>query len=107
MFCKEQDVISIHSYIKDYLQLKDLYINQIYFCPYFKEGSIKKYKIDSNFRKPKIGMYLKIKKNWFISNKYTKMIGDRNSDMLFAKNAGIKGLLFKDNNLFTFIEKYF
>ena len=68
--------------------LKDLYINQIYFCPYFR-GSIKKYKIDSNFRKLKIGMYLKIK-NWFISNKYAKMIGDRNSDMLFAKNAGIK-----------------
>ena len=35
------------------------------------------------------------------------MIGDRNSDMLFVKNAGIKGLLFKDNNLFTFIKKYF
>ena len=106
-YFKEQDVFNIHSYIKDYLQLKDLYINQIYFCPYFKEGTIKKYQIDSYLRKPKIGMYLQIKKNWLISNKNTKMIGDRNSDILFAKNAGIKGLLFKQNNLFNFVKKYF
>ena len=106
-YFKEQDVFNIHSYIKDYLQLKDLYINQIYFCPYFKEGTIKKYKIDSHLRKPKIGMYLQIKKNWLINNKNTKMIGDRNSDILFAKNAGIKGLLFKNNNLFNFVKKYF
>ncbi len=61
-YFKEHDVLKIHSFIKDYLQSKDLYINQIYYCPYFKKGIIKKYKIDSNLRKPKTGMFLLIKK---------------------------------------------
>ena len=89
-YFKENDVLKIHSFIKDYLQSKDLYINQIYYCPYFKKGIIKKYKIDSNLRKPKTGMFLLIKKNWLISNKNTKMIGDKNTDIMFSKNARIK-----------------
>ena len=33
------------------------------------------------------------------------MIGDRSVDMKFAKNAGIKGYLFKGNNLLKFVQK--
>ena len=60
-------------------------IDKIFFCPYHKDGIIKKYKKNSNLRKPKIGMYLKAKKKWNIDKKNTYMVGDQIKDMKYAK----------------------
>ena len=73
-YFKEQDVIGIHSYIK-VSSIEDLYINQIYFCPYFKEVQLKNIKLTVILESQKLAC-IKNKKNWFISNKYTKMIGE-------------------------------
>ncbi|MDA7453893.1 HAD-IIIA family hydrolase, partial [Candidatus Pelagibacter ubique] len=106
-FYSEKKVIKLHKYIKDQLQLNDTYINQIYYCPFHKDGIIHKYRIKSSLRKPKKGMYLLIKKNWNIGEKKTFMIGDQDSDIKFAENAKIKGILFQGGNLFKFVKKYF
>ena len=78
--------------------------DKIYFCPYHKDGVVKKYKKNSNLRKPKIGMFLKVKKIWKIDKKNSFMIGDQTTDMEFAKRARIKGYLFKHDNLYKFIK---
>ena len=56
-------------------------------------------------RKPRIGMFLKANKIWRIDKKNSFIIGDQITDMEFAKNAGIKGYLFNENDLYKFVKK--
>jgi D-glycero-D-manno-heptose 1,7-bisphosphate phosphatase len=106
-FFSEAEVQILHQFIKDQLSKNYSYINQIYYCPFHPKAKIKKYKKNSINRKPKIGLFLKIKNDWFINSKNTFMIGDQNSDIEFANNCKIKGFLFNEKNLFKFSQKYF
>ena len=100
-----KDVYKLHNYVKMKLKQMGTSIDKIYFCPYHKDGVIKKYKKKSKLRKPNIGMYLKARKIWNIDKKNSFMIGDQATDMQFAKKAGIKGFLFNEENLYNFIKK--
>jgi len=100
-----RDVYRVHRYLKSELKKIGTYVDKIYFCPYHKDGIVKKYKRSSILRKPRIGMFLKTNKIWRIDKKNSFMIGDQITDMVFAKNAGIKGYLFNENDLYKFIKK--
>jgi D-glycero-D-manno-heptose 1,7-bisphosphate phosphatase len=106
-FYSEKKVIKIHQFIKKELQLNDCYINNFYYCPYHKDATVIKYKKDSVLRKPKNGMFLLIKKEWNVDAENVYMIGDQESDMEFAKNSKITGILFGEKNLLSFVKKHF
>ena len=100
-----KDVRKIHSYIQKKLKKNGAKIDAFYFCPFHKDGVIKRYKKNSVLRKPNIGMFLLAKKKWNIDQKNSFMIGDQKTDMEFAKRAKIKGYLFNQKNLYQFIKK--
>jgi D-glycero-D-manno-heptose 1,7-bisphosphate phosphatase len=100
-----EDVKKIHSYIKKKLKENNAKIDAFYFCPFHKDGVIKRYKKNSVLRKPNIGMFLLAKKRWNIDQKNSFMIGDQKTDIDFAKKAKIKGYLFNQKNLYHFIKK--
>ena len=104
-YFKISDVHKIHNYIQDDLKKINTKIDKFYFCPYHKDGIIKKYKKNSSLRKPKTGMFALAKKKWNINKKKTFMIGDQKTDMQFAKKSGIKGYLFQGNDLYQFLKK--
>lgn len=67
------------------------YIDGFYFCPMLKIE-------DNNCRKPGIKMALQAQEDFpDIDLKKCIMIGDTASDMLFAKNAGMAGILLENN----------
>ena len=99
-----RDVYKLHRFLKNELIKYGTSIDKIYFCPYHKDGIIKKYKKNSSLRKPKIGMFLKASKVWNIDKKKSFMIGDQQTDMEFARRAKIKGYLFLQNNFFKFVK---
>jgi D-glycero-D-manno-heptose 1,7-bisphosphate phosphatase len=68
-------------------------IDYSYFCPYYADGIIEKYKISSPDRKPGIGMILKAKEKYDIDLKNSYMIGDSYSDVKCGLNAGTKTIL--------------
>jgi D-glycero-D-manno-heptose 1,7-bisphosphate phosphatase len=100
-----KDVKKIHSYIQKRLNENDAKIDGFYFCPFHKDGIIKKYKKNSSLRKPNIGMFHLAQKRWNIDKKNSFMIGDQKTDIEFAKRAKIKGYLFNIKNLYIFIRK--
>tara|TARA_B100000787_G_scaffold167454_1_gene154260 strand:- start:3476 stop:3988 length:513 start_codon:yes stop_codon:yes gene_type:complete len=100
-----RDVYRVHRYLRSELKKIGTYVDKIYFCPYHKDGIVKKYKRSSILRKPRIGMFLKANKIWRIDKKNSFIIGDQITDMEFAKNAGIKGYLFNENDLYKFVKK--
>lgn len=98
-------VIKLHFYIKKECKNYGAKIDDIYFCPYHVKGVIPKYTKRSSLRKPQNGMFKLAQKKWNIDLKNSFMIGDKNSDMLFAKKSKIKGYLFRDKNLYSFVKK--
>ena len=104
-FFKFKDVLKLHNKIQEELISFGTKIDKFFFSPYHKDGIVKKYKIDHETRKPKIGMFKIIKKKYLIDKKESFMIGDKKTDMMFAKKCGIKSFLFKEDNLLKFIKK--
>lgn len=104
-FFKIKDVKKIHSHIQKKLKENNAKIDAFYFCPFHKDGIVKKYKKSSSLRKPNIGMFRLAQKKWKIDRKNSFIIGDQRSDLKFAKKAKIKGYFFNQKNLYKFIKK--
>ena len=83
------------------LRKSGAHIDKFYFCPFHKDGIIDKYKLDSNDRKPNVGMLDKILEEWDLKKNNLIMIGDRDTDIECANKFGIKSYLYngKDNLL--------
>ena len=75
--------------IKTFFEKKNIFINDIEYCPYHPKAKIIKYKKRSGYRKPGNLMIEKIKKRWAINSNKSYMIGDKNSDFLAAKKSKI------------------
>ena len=56
-FFSIKDVYKLHNHLKLELIKFGTTVDKIYFCPYHKDGVVKKYKKNSILRKPKIGMF--------------------------------------------------
>ncbi len=98
-----KDVKIIHSYIQKKLRANEAKIDKFYFCPFHKDGILKKYKKTSSLRKPSIGMFRLAQKRWNIDKKNSFIIGDQKTDIEFAKRAHIKGYLFNQKNIYKFM----
>ncbi len=85
----ENDFFKLSNYIKSYLIKKNIYINDLEYCPFHEHGKIKKFKKRSNFRKPGNLMIKKLIENWGVKSKNCFMIGDRVTDELAASKSGI------------------
>ena len=76
-FFRIADVKKIHSFIQKRLKLNNTRIDAFYFCPFHKDGIIKKFKKNSLLRKPNIGMFRLAQKRWSICKNTSFMIGDQ------------------------------
>ena len=75
--------------IKQFLQKRNIFINDIEYCPYHPQAVIKKYRKNSNFRKPGNLMIKKIIKNWDVNISKSFMIGDKKTDEICANKSNI------------------
>ena len=83
------DLKKFHKNFLQKLSKYNAHVDKIYFCPFFKKGKIFKYKKNSFDRKPNPGMILKALKKFKVRKHNSFMIGDKKSDSLAAKRAGI------------------
>ena len=95
----ESDYKSLTKTFINYLNLKNIYIDGIYHCPhhpFFSKGE----NSHCNCRKPKPGLFLKAAKENNINISESIAIGDKHTDLIAAKEAGIKKryLIKKNNN---------
>tara|TARA_Y100000389_G_C17447386_1_gene512450 strand:- start:436 stop:1635 length:1200 start_codon:yes stop_codon:yes gene_type:complete len=90
----EKDMHLFHKEMSSQLRQEASHINKFYFCPFHKYATIKEYKADSNYRKPKIGMLKDIHSEWNLSKDNMVLIGDRDTDIECADNYKIKSILY-------------
>ncbi len=73
-------------------------LDGVYYSPYFKTGVVEPYNIDHEDRKPGIGMFKKAKTEFHFEIGRSFMIGDRETDVKFGQNAGLKTILLLSGN---------
>lgn len=94
-FLTETELDEIHAKMYRLLteQARGAVIDDLLYSPYYKEGIIEKYKINSPMRKPGTGMILEAQKKHDIDLSSSYMIGDAYSDIKCGNNAGLQNIL--------------
>ncbi len=100
----EDDLKRLHLYIKNFLYNKDIYFDDVQYCPYHPKGKVKKYKKKSSLRKPNNQMIKNIYSNWIINKKKSFMIGDKITDKLCANKSKLF-FSYAENNFHRQVKK--
>lgn len=85
---KIENLDLIHKRIKEELKSEGVEIFKIYYCPHLPQENCE-------CRKPKLGMIKEIEH--LIDKKRSFMIGDKETDVEFGKNLGIKTILITED----------
>ena len=93
----EEDLFKLHRHLKEKLNSKNIFFNDVKYSPYHPKGKIKKFRKKSGFRKPGNLMVKGIFKDWLVDKKNSFMIGDKVSDKLCAKKSGLYFEFVKDD----------
>lgn len=107
--CSLEELDFIHAKLETLLGKEKAYLNAIYFCPHHPDAGYpeerKEYKIKCNCRKPAPGMLFQAAIEWNIDMHNSIMIGDRESDVLAGKNAGVKeSILIEQNKPYALLD---
>lgn len=85
----EKDFLDVTDYMLNCFQANNILISKVYYCPYHPDGSIMRYKMESNDRKPNPGMLLKAEKEFNLDLRSSVIIGDKETDIVAGKKANI------------------
>jgi D-glycero-D-manno-heptose 1,7-bisphosphate phosphatase len=94
-YFQEEDVERLHLWMKDKFSERGIAISRFYYCPYFKEAVVEKYRLDSECRKPKPGMILQAARDLDIDISRSFMVGDKESDRI--DHPQLRSLIVKSN----------
>lgn len=92
-YFSEQDVIALHEWIKSEFKIRGVEITAFYFSPYHPDGTVEKYKKETDCRKPAPGMIRQAVKDFGIDLSVSLMIGDKESDRINIE--GLKSIIVK------------
>ena len=87
---KEEDYYAVNNKLDELLYKFNAGIDAYYFCPHNPDSNYK-----CLCRKPGTALFEDIKKIYKVKFQYSWVIGDKMSDMNFAKNIGLKSILVK------------
>ncbi|MCX7703372.1 MAG: D-glycero-beta-D-manno-heptose 1,7-bisphosphate 7-phosphatase [Planctomycetota bacterium] len=89
----EEEYLKIQVYLLDILKKNGIEIDGCYYCPHLKEGSVEKYAIVCECRKPKSGMFERARDELGINMRESYAIGDSLRDMIAVSRLGAKTVL--------------
>lgn len=100
----EEQFLSFADWIDDQLAIAGAHVDAWYYCPYHQDADLVQYRRDSKCRKPKPGMLLDAIADFGPDLDRSFLIGDKESDIEAAENAGVSGYLFDERmNLKEFV----
>jgi histidinol-phosphate phosphatase family protein len=74
------------------------YLDKIYYSPYYEKGVVEPYNILHEDRKPGVGMFKQALRDFRFRPEQSWMIGDRYTDIVFGKKAGLRTILLRSGN---------
>jgi D,D-heptose 1,7-bisphosphate phosphatase len=95
---EESDLKQVEKKLQDLLGEHNLSLDAFYYCPHHPGGSVDRYAIDCDSRKPRPGMILKAAKDREIDLNKSWMIGDILHDIEAGNRAGCRTILIDNGN---------
>ena len=92
-YYSENSVNKLHQYLNDKLIEKGAHIDSFFISPYYRFSKYQKFRKGVNLRKPNIGLFKIIEKNYQIKLNGSFMVGDQISDLNFAKELTLNILI--------------
>lgn len=93
-FYTEDDVVALHNAMNADLNPGER-IDAFYSCPYHEDAVVDRYRVaDHPDRKPNPGMILRVATDLLVDLASSLLIGDKQTDIIAAERAGVRGLLF-------------
>jgi D,D-heptose 1,7-bisphosphate phosphatase len=83
----------IHKRLEQLLAEKNAFLDGIYYCPYHPDGAVKKYRQESELRKPNPGMLLKAAEEMDLDLGQSWCVGNSSTDIGAGLRAGCKTIL--------------
>ena len=88
-------VEEVHENLRSSLHERGAKIDGIFFCPHYPRGSLPEYCFECDCRKPKTGLFDQACRAFEVDAAHSFVVGDRYTDLQFARNADMKGILVK------------
>lgn len=102
-YYSEADFHDLMDHVQGELSEIGAHLDDIRYCPHHPEAAIETYCRKSDWRKPNPGMLLDLMNHWDIDVESSFVVGDKDSDLLAAERAGLRGFLFDGGNLLDFL----
>jgi D-glycero-D-manno-heptose 1,7-bisphosphate phosphatase len=100
----KKEVVVLHDWMQEQLAAEGAFIDAFYFCPYHPNARVERFRSDHADRKPNPGMIFRALADMQIDKDRSFLIGDKESDIKCAENAGIDGFLFTGGSLSAFVD---
>lgn len=94
----ETAIKTVRDFIHDAFAKKGIALAGFYFCPHHPEGSVKKYAIHCDCRKPRSGLIERAAKEHYIDTGHSWMVGDILNDVEAGNRAGCRTILVDRGN---------
>jgi len=104
-FFSEDDVRTLHTWMRDELARDGARIDDFRYCPHHPDGIVPAYTRECDWRKPQAGMVLDLMKYWPVDRARSFVIGDKQRDLDAGKAAGVEGYLFSGTDIAGFVEQ--
>src|SRR5208282_1312481 len=98
-YCDEIAVRTLHAFMQRELQANGAHVDAFFYCPHHPDGIVAEFAIPCTCRKPAPGMLLEAARQWPIDLEASILIGDKDSDVVAARRAGVRGVLFEGESL--------
>lgn len=102
-FYGEHDYRAIKAHMRAELSEVGAFLDDERFCPYHPEGTVEMFRKVSDWRKPEAGMLRDLLRRWPVDVGRSFLVGDKESDLLAGRAAGIASYLFAGGNLDAFV----
>lgn len=98
-----QHVETLHRWMNEELRRHGAHIDDFAYCPHHSQGTVAEFSVTCACRKPEAGMINDLSQRWPVERARSFVIGDRESDVQAAHQAGMPGHLFQAGNLLDFV----
>ena len=89
-YFKEEMIGAVHSLLASELEREGARLDAVYYCPHHPSVGETPYRLDCDCRKPRPGLIFRAAGEFDIDLDGSWMVGDRYSDVVLARNAGVR-----------------